>query len=111
MRDKVLGLLSISRKANKLCYAKDILDSFKYNKVHYVFIASDASDKTKERYIKKCLYYDRPYTVKYTSEEISTAIGKVGVMTIGIKDIGLANAIEDKEGGEENGQTSKKTHK
>ncbi len=109
MKDKILGLLSIIRKANKLCYAKDILDSFKYGKIRYVFIASDASDKTKERYIKKCVYYDCPYNLKYTSEEISRAIGKSGIMTIGVTDNGFADALKKREGGEENGQTSKKT--
>ena len=101
MRDKVLALLSLIRKANKLILSKEILNSFRYHKVHYVFIASDASDKTKERYLKKCSYYNVPCNMTYDSEALSRAIGKQNVMTIGITDKGFADTLRKKE--EENG--------
>ena len=101
MPDKVLALLSLIRKANKLILSKEILYSFRYKKVHYVFIASDASDKTKERYLKKCSYYAVPVNMTYDSETLSKAIGKHNIMTIGITDKGFAEALIKKE--EENG--------
>lgn len=105
MVDKVLSLLSLIRKANKMFLAKDILDNFRYGSVHYVFIASDASAKTKERYLKKCRYYDCPYCLDYDSESLSKAIGKYNVMTIGINDKGFAKLIMEKEGGKDHGKT------
>ena len=101
MSDKVLALLSLIRKANKLILSKEILDSFRYGKIHYVFIASDASEKTKSRYQKKCSYYDVPCNMTYDSETLSKAIGKYGIMTIGITDQGFARLLIKKE--EENG--------
>ena len=106
MKDRVLGLLSIIRKANKMTFAKDILDGFKYGKIHYVFVATDASDKTKERFLKKCAYYKCHTNLHYKSEDLSKAIGRQNIMTIGITDRGFAKAIIEKEGGEY-GQTSK----
>ena len=102
MLDKKLALLSIIRKANKLLLSKDILYSFKKGIIYYVFIASDASEKTKLRYIRKCEYYHVPYDTDHTSEDISRAIGKLNVMTIGITDKGFADTLI-KKGGEENG--------
>ncbi len=101
MPDKVLALLSLIRKANKLVLAKEILKSFRYGKIYYVFIASDASDKTKERYRKKCSYYGVPCDMSYDSASLSRAIGKYGIMTIGITDKGFARTLIEKE--EENG--------
>lgn len=63
------------------------------NKVRFVFIASDASDKTKERYIKKCYYYKIPCNTSYMSSEISLAIGKNHIMAIGITDEGFAKSL------------------
>ncbi len=97
MADKVLALLSLIRKANKLVLSKEILNSFRYGKIHYVFIASDASEKTKERYYKKCSYYDVPVDMRYDSDSLSRAIGKIGVMTIGITDKGFARLIKKEE--------------
>ena len=65
---KVLSLLGIIKRAGKLVYGEMVLD--KIRSVRFLFIASDASAKTKERYYKKCWYYKIPYIDKLNSNEL-----------------------------------------
>ena len=63
--DRVLSLLGLAYRANKIKFGETVLENIKT--CQYLFIADDASDKTKERYIKKCDYYNIPYTTTYSS--------------------------------------------
>jgi len=85
--DNVLSLLGLMFKAKKLLIGEDVLDNM--NKVVYLFIASDASDKTKERLLKKCYFYKIDYFDKFSSEEISKAIGKKNIKVLGLIDDGF----------------------
>jgi len=100
--DKILSLLGIMNKANKLMFGDNCLDAM--SKLHYLFIASDISSKQKERYSKKCYFYKLEYNDLYTSEELSKAIGKTNVKVIGITDKGFTDSIKSKlKEGEDNG--------
>ena len=72
--DRVLSLLGLAYRANKIKFGESVLENIKT--CQYLFIADDASDKTKERYIKKCEYYDIPYTTAYNTEQLSLCLGK-----------------------------------
>ena len=50
---EILNILGLAYKANKVILGKDCLNDF--SKIKYLFIASDASTKTKERFLKKSL--------------------------------------------------------
>ena len=67
--DRILSLLGLAQKAHKLIFGENILTDIK--KCQYLFIACDASEKTKERYIKKCNYYHIPYTLADNYTQIS----------------------------------------
>lgn len=99
--DKILSLLGLANRANKLYLGDKCLDNM--NKVKYLFIGSDASEKSKERYIKKCYYYKVPYNLDYSSIDLSSAIGKDNCKILGLIDTGFKNTIdkylkEDKDG-------------
>lgn len=104
MRDKVLSLLGIARRANKTVFGEVILERFKDREIKYVFIADDASDKTKDRYLKKCRYYQVAYCLDYDTDQLDRAIGRTNVKTIGITDEGFAKKFI-LEGGVNNGET------
>ncbi len=104
MRDKVLSLLGIARRADKMVFGEAILEQFKDKNIKYVFIASDASVKTKERYLKKCRYYQVPFSLNYDAGQLDKAIGRANIKTIGITDEGFAKKFI-LEGGVNNGET------
>jgi len=92
--DNVLSLLGLVYRAKKLILGEEVLNEIK--DVKYLFIANDASSKTKERYIKKCHYYNISYNTDFSSEELSRAIGKTNSKVIGITDAGFTNTIINK---------------
>ena len=92
--NNTLSLLGLIYRANKLYLGENCLDNI--SKVRYLFIASDASDSTKERYLKKCKYYNIPYNLQYPSQDLASALGKNNVKVIGVFDKGFTNVLLNK---------------
>lgn len=92
--DSVLSFLGIARRAGKILYGEKLYEHMK--DVKLVFIASDASEKTKERILKKCSYYEIPWIADYGFKEISEAIGRHNVKIAGIADEGMARSVLSK---------------
>ena len=90
----VLSLLGLIYRANKLCIGENCLVNLK--KIKFLFIASDASIKSKERYLKKCAYYKIPYTLNYSSSSLSGSIGKNNVKVVGVVDDGFKKLVLSK---------------
>ena len=104
MKDKTLSLLGLARRANKIIFGEVILERIRT--VKFMFIASDASEKTKERYLKKCSYYGIPCLTVYDSDTLALAIGRNNTKTIGITEEGFAKGfIKEIEGGCNYGET------
>lgn len=92
--DNILSLLGLIYRAKKLVLGEECLNHI--NDIKYLFIANDASLKTKERYIKKCNYYDIPYNDNYSYLDLSRALGKGNVKIVGIIDSGFTKSILNK---------------
>lgn len=95
--DNILSLIGLMYRANKLVLGESVLENI--DSVKYLLIASDASDKTKERYLKKCNFYNIDYCMDFGSTELSKAIGKSNVKIIGINDDGFKKTLLKKMGG------------
>lgn len=95
--DSLLSLIGLMYKAKKLILGETILEEI--DSVKFLFIASDASDKTKERFIKKCNYYKINYCVDLDSKSISNAIGKDNIKVLGVIDEGFKETVLKKIGG------------
>ena len=93
MKNKIINLLGLIRRANKMVMGETILEYFSKGKIHFLFIATDASEKTKERYLKKCDYYNISYDMSLSSAELAQAIGRNNVKTIGVTDEGFAKSL------------------
>lgn len=102
--DKILSLLGIANRANKLYLGDKCLDNM--DKVKYLFIASDASEKSKERYLKKAYYYKVPYNLDYPSDVLSNAIGKHNCKIVGLIDQGFKKTIDKYLREEKDGKTN-----
>ena len=99
--DSVLKLLGLVYRAKKIVLGEEVLESIK--DVKLMLIASDTSDKSVERYLKKCHYYNIEYISKYSSDELSNALGKNNIKLIGIVDEGFKQSLLKKIKEEENG--------
>ena len=92
--NKSLQLLGLIYRAKKLVLGEDVLNSLKDCKL--LIIASDTSEKNRERYLKKCDYYRLVHIDDFTSEELSTALGKNNIKLIGVTDEGFAKSLLSK---------------
>ena len=92
--DSILTLLGLIYKAKKLVLGEEVLNRIK--DVNLLFIASDISDKSRERFLKKCDFYHIRYIDSYSSQDLSMALGKNMVKVIGIVDKGFTKSIISK---------------
>lgn len=89
--DNTLNNLGIAYKAKKVIFGEEVLLNIKDIKL--VVIASDISNGSKKRIVSKCEYYGIKYIDKYSCDDISNALGKKNIKTIGIKDEGFAKLL------------------
>ena len=103
MKDKkILGLIGLAARARKVCFGADSVEQeIKKRKVNLVIVATDASNRSKEKFQKMCENYKVPIILEGEIEILSKAIGKSNKAIIGIKDVNLANEMQKiKNGGE-----------
>ena len=86
-----MNLLGLAYRANKTVLGEQVLK--KIRKVKLLILASDISEKSRERYLKKCHYYRIDSMEDFNSVELSQALGKENVKVIGILDEGFKKAI------------------
>ena len=89
--DSILQLLGLSYRARKTLLGEEVLKQIR--KVKVLFIASDISEKSRERYEKKCRFYEIPHIDLYDGSQLSESIGRRNVKVIGITDRGFAESI------------------
>ena len=90
MADK-LNTLGLAYRARKAVLGEEVLN--RIDKVKLLFIASDISEKSRERYEKKCHYYKIDHIDEYSGEQLSLALGKNNVKVVGILDKGFKDAL------------------
>ncbi len=92
--DKILNILGLAYKARKVVLGEEVLN--RISKVRVMFLASDLSEKSRERYEKKCFYYSIEHIDSYSSEELSSSLGRNNIKVLGITDDGFAQSIMKK---------------
>ncbi len=90
MADK-LNTLGLAYRARKAVLGEEVLN--RIDKIKLMFIASDISEKSRERYEKKCHYYKIDHIDEYSGEQLSSALGKNNVKVVGILDKGFKDAL------------------
>lgn len=69
------------------------LEAIKKGSAMLVIIAEDASDNTKKLFTDKSAFYKVPMVRFGTKEDLGHAIGKEQRSSVGVCDVGLADAI------------------
>ena len=93
---QVLKLLGLAFIAKKVVSGEDFcLDGIRKGQIKYLFLASDAGVNTTKRITDKAAFYNVVLDTRFTSSELSSAIGKNNRMVVGITDAGFAKKIKE----------------
>ena len=92
--DNRLNTIGLAYRAKKIVFGEEVLNQI--SRVKLVIIASDISEKSRERFLKKCSYYNIDYIDCFNGEEISNALGKNNIKVIGITDEGFKKSLLNK---------------
>ena len=93
-QNKVLSLLGLAMRGRNLVSGEfQTLEAIKKGSAMLVIIAEDASANTKKLFTDKCSFYEVPVYQFGTKAELGRAIGKDLRSSIGVCDVGLADAI------------------
>ncbi|MBQ8860132.1 MAG: ribosomal L7Ae/L30e/S12e/Gadd45 family protein [Ruminococcus sp.] len=95
MPDKFLSLLGLCRRAGKLVLGNDpVIDSINLKKAKLVVVADDCSKNTAKGVLLRAHAMGvKAYTVPYTKDDISYAVGKYSAV-LSILDDGFAKKAE-----------------
>ncbi len=92
---KVYSLLGLAARARRLASGEFMTEkSVKTGQAALVITAQDASDNTKKNFRDMCTYYQVPFFLFGTKEELGRAIGKELRASLAVNDAGFAEAIK-----------------
>ena len=91
--NKALNLLGLACRARKTSTGETCMHAVTSRKACVVFLATDASDRTKDKVLHTCNSCGVPCVNEFSSLEISSAIGSYGRMMISVNDAGFAKQI------------------
>ncbi len=98
--NQLLGLIGLAMKAGKVCFGADsVEEEIKKGKVKLIIIATDASERTKNKFIQLGEKYKISVITYELIENLSKSIGKSNKAILGIKDINFVKSIKQKYDG------------
>lgn len=86
--NKNLGLAYVAKKV--VLGTDFVIERLRKKQVYLILLATDASDPTKKKINDKAKTYQTTVVEKYTTDELSQAIGKKNIKVIGVIDKGFA---------------------
>ncbi len=96
-RNKVLSMLGLAARAGKVKSGEFSTEkAVKNGSAKLVVAAEDASDNTKKLFSNMCEFYEVPFAVFGSKEELGHCIGKTYRASICILDEGFAKTVKDK---------------
>ena len=94
MNDKFYSMLGIGKKAGYIKAGETpSIDSIKKSKGYMLIIADDASDNTKNKFIKLSKNYNIPYYLLGNKDALGHSIGKELISTIVVCDEQFSKAL------------------
>ena len=86
LKNKFFTMLGFAQKSGNTIMGDDLVEAALNKKaISLIIISSDASDSTKEKYIKLCENLNIKIIIDFSREDLSSAIGKFNRTLIGIK--------------------------
>lgn len=95
--DRVISLLGLATKAGKVVSGEFSTEkAIKSGKACLVIVAKDASDNTRKSFSDSCSYYQVPFAIYGTKDELGHGIGKQMRASLAVVDEGLGREIAKK---------------
>lgn len=105
--EEIRGLLGLARRANRLSVgSRETRLALRRGEVRLVLLAGDASPRDRERLERLAEEEEIPARVVGSRASLGEAIGRSGVAVVGIRDRGMADALEARLLGTEGGVRS-----
>lgn len=93
-QNKIYSLLGIAMRGRNLVSGEFSTEAaVKDGSAALVIVAEDASDNTKKLFSNKCTFYEVPYRIYGTKEELGHAMGKELRSSLAVTDDGIAQAV------------------
>ena len=93
--NQVLSLLGLAARAGKIVSGEEmVIKGIQRDKIIFVILAEDSGENNKKRISDKSAYYQIPYRVAFTKDQLGNAIGKSSRVVIGITDEGFSKKLE-----------------
>ncbi|WP_339063242.1 YlxQ family RNA-binding protein [Tepidibacillus marianensis] len=94
--DKVLSFIGLAARARKTITGEElVVKAIQDQRVHFVLLSTDASENMKKKITNKCEYYEIPYRILYSRDQLGLAIGKDSRVVIGITDFGFSKRLQE----------------
>ena len=90
---KLLNLMGLAQRAGKLVSGDSFEASLNKGQVELVFLAQDASPRTKKQVKDKSSYRKVPVYEGFSAQTLSLAIGKGHRVVVGVTDLGFAKKM------------------
>ena len=93
-QNKIYSLLGIATRGRNIKSGEFATESaVKDGSASLVIVAEDASENTKKLFSNKCSFYEVPYYIYGTKEELGHAMGKDLRSSLAVVDDGIAQAV------------------
>ena len=95
--NKVFSLLGLVMKAGKVVSGEFSTEkAIKSGKAYFVIVAEDASDNTKKAFSDSCSYYQVPFAIYGTKDELGHCMGKQMRASLAVIEEGFGREIAKK---------------
>jgi ribosomal protein L7Ae-like RNA K-turn-binding protein len=101
--NKRLTTLGLAKRANALLVGETKVYE-QITSVRCLFLASDAGAATKNKVEGKCHHYGIPVDTSFDRTQISTALGTLNTVVVGVVDAGFTSLLKE----DTDGQTKRK---
>ncbi len=93
--NQVLSLLGLAARAGKIVSGEEmVIKGIQRDKVLFVILAEDSGENNRKRISDKSEYYQTPYRIAFTKDQLGKAIGKSSRVVIGVTDEGFSKRLE-----------------
>jgi ribosomal protein L7Ae-like RNA K-turn-binding protein len=112
--EEIRGLLGLARRAGRLSVgSRETRLALRRGEIRLVLLAEDASPRDRERLVRVAEEEEVPSHVVGTRAALGAAIGRDAVAVVGVRDRGMAEALEARlsssQGGREDGRPGGQT--
>lgn len=92
--NKWQNMLGMAMRAQRVASGDAVLKSVCSQKAYLVLIAQDCGANQRKKLMDKCAFYQIPYVLVESGEQIDAAIGRSNRKSVAVLDAGFAQTIQ-----------------